>query len=381
MTAFMDGLRLRWRARMLPVARAGRAPVRLVIGPANSAGQAHRWARSAERLRGVRATSFAVSPADDTFRFPVDARVGREDFASNYAWTRRQIGAVERGFSHVVLESGATLWRADAVEHVAALRERGAINVGLVFHGSDIRVPHVHAQLEPDSPFADGRYPDAARLEEVTARNHRLVRESGAPVFVATPQLLDFLPDAAWLPVVVDPEPWERAASGPALTRDRPIVVHAPSRRGLKGSERIEPALQQLDREGVIVYREISGVPASRMPSIYGGADIVLDQFVNGGYGVAACEAMAAGRVVLAHVSDRHRRVAEREAGMGLPIVEARVDDIGEVIRGILADRAAYAALAGQGPEFVRRMHDGARSAAVLSGFLGVAGPRERSGR
>jgi hypothetical protein len=345
--------------------------VRLLIGPANSAGQAYRWARSAERLAHVSSCAVAIQPADDRFAFAADARVPSLDYSRNYVWRDRQRRDVLRRFTHVLMESGQGLWRGEAGDQIAEMRSVG-LAVGLLFHGSDIRRPNRHAALETDSPFTDDGYPETKKLETTTARNHELVRTVGCPVFVSTPDLLDFLPDATWLPVVVDPAPWCRAAMRPPLARKRAVVVHAPSRRGLKGSEAIAPALRALDAEGLIEYREVTGVPAAEMPALYGDADIVLDHFVMGGYGVAACEAMAAGRVVLGHVSARHRDVVRRTADMELPVVEARIDDIGEVVRGILADRETYRALANQGPEFVARIHNGAHAARVLSAFLGA---------
>lgn len=370
-TTLAAGVRWRWRTARIPRPAVGRSPVRLLIGPANSAGQAFHWARSAERLEGVSSCAFAIQPVDDRFRFAADGRVASLDYSRNYVWRGRQRRDVAQRFTHVLMESGQGLWRGDAGEQIAELRRAG-LAVGLLFHGSDIRTPHRHAELETDSPFIDGWYPETEKLERTTARNHELVRTSGCPVFVSTPDLLDFLPDATWLPVVVDPVPWSHAATRPTLVRERAVVVHAPSRRGLKGSEAIAPALRALDAEGLIEYREVTGVPSAEMPALYGDADLVLDHFVMGGYGVAGCEGMAAGRVVVAHVSDRHRDVVRRTADMELPVVEARVDDIGDVIRGILADRETYRTLAGHGPEFVARLHDGAHAARVLSALLGA---------
>lgn len=365
------GVRWRWRTVRTPRPVAGRSRVRLLIGPANSAGQAFRWARSAERVEHVSSCAFAIRPAGDRFAFAADARVASLDYSRNYVWRDRQRSDVTQRFTHVLIESGQGLWRGDPDGQIAELRRAG-LSVGLVFHGSDIRTPHRHAELEADSPFIGGWYPETEKLEKTTARNHELVRTGDCPVFVSTPDLLDFLPDASWLPVVVDPAPWRRASRHAALVRERAVVVHAPSRRGLKGSEAIAPALRALDAEGLIEYREVTGVPAAEMPALYGDADVVLDHFVMGGYGVSACEAMAAGRVVLGHVSDRHRDVVRRTAGMELPVVEARIDDIAAVIRGILADRETYRKLADEGPEFVARLHDGAHAARVLSDFLGA---------
>lgn len=371
MRAITAGIRWRWRASRIAAPVVADAPVRLAIGPANSAGQGYRWARAAERLPGVAAYAFAIQPPSDAFRFPADGRAPAEDFSRNYVWRDRQRRDVTSRFTHVLLESGRGLWRGDVREQIAQLRDAGR-EVGLLFHGSDIRTPSAHARLEPDSPFIDGWYPDTAKLEERTAVNHELAREAGCPVFVSTPDLLDFLPDATWLPVVIDPEPWRRAAHRPALERERPVVVHAPSRRGLKGSEAIGPALRALDAEGLITYREVTGVPFAQMPALYGDADIVVDHFVMGGYGVAACEAMASGRLVLAHVADRHRETVRGTAGLDAPILEARVGDIGDVLRRVVADRAGHQALAARGPEFVSRLHDGSYAGRTLAGFLGA---------
>ena len=369
--ALAAGIRWRWRTVRAARPVVGRSRARLLIGPANSAGQAFRWARSAERIDGVSSYAFAIAPTDDPFRFAADGRVTSLDYSQNYVWRERQRRDVAQRFTHVLIESGQGLWRGDAGAQIAELRHAG-IHVGLVFHGSDIRTPHRHAELEADSPFIDGWYAETDKLEKTTARNHELARTTGCPVYVSTPDLLDFLPDATWLPVVVDPAPWRDAVTRPALERERPVVVHAPSRRALKGSEAIAPALRALEADGLIEYREVTGVPADEMPLLYGDADIVLDHFVMGGYGVAACEAMAARRVVLGHVADRHRALVRRAGDMDLPVVEARIGDIGEVIHGILADRETYRTVAGRGPEFVARMHDGTYAARVLSTFLGT---------
>ncbi|QIM15887.1 hypothetical protein G7067_04765 [Leucobacter insecticola] len=102
------------------------------------------------------------------------------------------------------------------------------------------------------------------------------------------------------------------------------------------------------------------------MPAVVAGADIVLDQFRVGDYGVAACETMAAGRVVLAHVSEQVRSEVERHAGFPLPIPETTLDTIEGVLRDIVTRRDHYRAVASRGPEFVRALHNGEFSRSVL---------------
>ena len=128
--------------------------------------------------------------------------------------------------------------------------------------------------------------------------------------------------------------------------------------------------LRLADR-GVIEYRRIEGLPPAEVPAALAEADVVLDHFGIGNYGVLTCQAMAAGRVTVSHVHERVRsRVPEP-----LPVVEATPDDVGEVVERLLDDPDAAREQAARGPGFVARLHDGRHSARVLAGFLGVPAP------
>lgn len=364
---------LRYTKAEIPVPPpAPRTPVRLYVAPANFAGQGFLWARAAERLPGVGAVSMAFErPAD--FRFPVDDAVPVAVYGTSPSWQRRQRTYVD-GFTHVVIEAGRPLFgsRSDAFDEALALRARGT-RVALLFHGSDIRLPSRHRSATPWSPFDD--WDLAPRLEEGAARNAAGVarvhaREPAVPVLVSTPDLLLDVPDATWLPVVVDPQAWRSDVT--ALARDVPVVVHAPSNPVVKGSDLIAPALERLEAEGLVEYRRLTGVPAAEMPAVYADADIVLDQFRIGNYGVAACEAMAAGRLVVSHVTTQVRDHVRTMSSKDLPVVEATPETIETVLRDVVARRAHFRAVAAQGPGFVADLHDGATSARVLAPFLGA---------
>ena len=115
----------------------------------------------------------------------------------------------------------------------------------------------------------------------------------------------------------------------------------------------------------------MTGVPAAQMPDVYRRADIVLDQFRLGDYGVAACEALAAGRVVVGHVSPAVRDAVRARTGRELPVVESRGGDIERTLIDILADPDRARALAEEGAAFVREVHDGRKAADAMRGFLG----------
>ncbi|MET1016755.1 MAG: hypothetical protein ABWX76_08050 [Leifsonia flava] len=346
-------------------------PVRLYIAPVNYAGQAWQWARAAERnIPGVGAVSMSYRVGTE-FGHPVDISVPALGYVMSKSWQRAQRQAVHEGFTHVIVEAGRHIFGRvfdQTVEHQVRELQADGIRVAMLAHGSDVRLPSRHAVANPHSPYLDESWPDVPGLQKEAERNRALFDRLGLPVFVSTPDLLLDVPYGQWLPVVVDRTAW--TSTSDVLARPRPIVAHAPSKSVVKGSALIDPILRKLHDAGTIEYLRISGVPADEMPAVYGSADIVLDQFRLGDYGVAACEALAAGRLVLGHVSVHSRGHVAAVTGRELPIVEATVDTLEDVLTGVLADRDHYRAIAADGPQFVAAVHDGRRSADVLRPFL-----------
>jgi len=347
-------------------------PVRLYIGPVNSAGQGWQWARATERnLDGTGAVCLTIRLTTD-FAFPSDAEVPATVHAWSRRWAARQREAVTSGFTHVLIESERTIFGDETTSSVAAeVAEltRAGLRVALVCHGSDIRLPSRHAQSSEWSPFRPGLWEQTPVLERQAAANAAILRALGLPVFVSTPDLLIDVPTAQWLPVVVDVDAWA-SATAPLASRTPPVVAHVPSRGVVKGTDVLDPLLRRLDEEGILRYRRIDGRPAAEMPEIYSTADVVLDQFRIGSYGVAACEAMAAGRIVVSHVSDQVRDHVRQATGLELPIVQATFDTLEEVLRGIIADPGSVGGAGQAGRDFVRAVHDGRRSAEILRPFL-----------
>ncbi len=366
--------KLRLAGNPLPsAAQTGGAEWRLLIGPANSAGQGYAWARAVERSRpGLAATSMQFIHNDDRYQFPVDQAVLSGYGAYSGRWQRAQFAAL-REYSAVLVESALPplggMHNNDPAAQISQLREAG-VGVGLLFHGSDLRDPDLHLAAEPLSYFrVDPGF--TAQMRARAARSRGLVERVDAPVFVSTPDLLTELPDATWLPVVVDVEAWAQSAADAPFSRSRtPVVVHVPSSSQVKGTALIEPVLRVLDAEGLIEYRSASGVPHAAVRKLVGNADIVVDQVRGGPYGVAACEAMAAGRVVVAHVPEVVRTRTRELSGQELPIVEAQPDTLEQVIRALSADPEGCARVSEAGRAFVKYWHDGRESGRVLATWL-----------
>ncbi len=362
--------------RELPMLPTVTEPVALVIGPTNMAGQGFAWAQVASRLDGVDAVTVTMARSG-VLEFPTDLRIAVEDRADP-AWIarfEREVGATR---THVLLENALTLdGSSSAPLHVEAQIARfqaAGLSVALAFHGSEVRDPRVHAERYPWSSFRDADPTWRAALERRVDEVMAVVRATGLPAFVSTPDQLRYLPDAVWLPTVVDAARF--ATEAPVLERDVPVVLHAPSRAATKGSAAIDPVLERLEREGLIVYRRLVGVRPERMPREVAAVDVVVEQVGLGLYGVFAAEAMAAGRLVVGQVGAEVRDRVRAGTGHEVPVVEAGAATIEEVLRAALADRAVARAAAAAGPTYVADVHDGRRAADALAPWLGV--PRLR---
>jgi hypothetical protein len=350
--------------------------VRLVIGAANFAGQGRAWARAVENLPGVAACSFSIGESPLTTAG--DYMITRADF-DDALKAQTQERWVE-SFTHVLMEAGRPVTGITRGKYAngdyAALVDKG-LCVGLVAHGSDVRRPDRHMDREPDSPFFHDQ-PSTVAIRQAYADLIAPLTDACPWGFVSTPDLLEDVPRARWLPVVVDPARWDAAPWHPARRGTPPKVVHVPSDSFMKGTERIEPALHQLAEAGRIDYTPLRGIPQQDMPTVIASADIVLDQFALGSYGVAAVEAMATGRVVVGHVRPEVRAHVEATTGLELPIVQSRASEVVPTLEAVLADADAWEARAEAGRIFALAVHDGRFSAGVLRDFLllGQATPR-----
>jgi glycosyltransferase involved in cell wall biosynthesis len=339
---------------------------RVGIGPRNMAGQAMAWAR-ALRQAGMEAESFAIE-RPGRLSFEADLRIPRNSWTS-LEWQLARTREVLRSFSHLLLESGTgalgTLNGGRLADDLPMLTSHG-IRVAAVCHGSDIRDPRRHVELEPYSPFSDSSDGFVQRLQRSSDELREQLLAANVPVFITTLGLLDDAPNAHWLPVLVAAERLEALERRPPLASGRPRVLHLPSSGRLKGSAEVERALQPLAEAGHIELLLPEPVGPEHVPGLLATADIVVDGLLLGDYGVTAVEAMTMGRVVLGNVADR---VRERLPGP-LPIVQATPFDLAERVMELLEEPGAAAKTASDGPAFTTQYHSPRAVRQCLAGFL-----------
>lgn len=315
--------------------------MRIGIGPTNTGGQGFRLA-AALRSAGIEAEAFGITwQHKPPLAFPCDRPVTRAEFGTT-RW-RRHVDS----FTHHLLWNGLSPYGPQGRWFTDERPPRAA----LVFRGSELRIPSMHARLQPWSPFP--AHPLTAKLERKAARLQRRLRGNRLPTYVATLEMLDYLPAARWLPIIADP-----TVAPPAMRRRRPVVLHVPTSAAMKGSA----ALDSLDLPHLDIRRPAL-MPPPRMLEAIAAADIVVGNLLIGDYGATEIQAMAAGRVVVANIDDRVRRRID-----DLPIVHATPDTLRYVLTNI--DTADWRDRAEDGRAFHAAYHDGRYSVAQLTDFL-----------
>ncbi|MCZ4300524.1 glycosyltransferase [Microbacterium oxydans] len=333
---------------------------RMLVGPVNYAGQGYRWSRAAETTGTVSAVNY-VHAGNNLLQYPADYTVTWRTAEHSRAWQGAMLDAIAENYTHVLIEACfpvlGGMFSGDLRRQTTLLQSRG-VRVGIVGHGNEVRLPSTHLDSTPWSPFTDSQdWIPIELAEKAVAANLGAIADLDVPTFVSTAGLLVDLPQAHFLGVVIDQQQWIN--DEPLLERDRIRVIHGPTNPHVKGTPLIVPTAQRLHDEGLIEFIQLDRVPNHEMPAVMASADVVLDQFRIGDYGVAACESMTSGRVVLAHITEQVRREVESHAGMALPIPDTTPDTLEQVLRDIVSRRDEYRAMARTGKDFVARLHNG----------------------
>jgi hypothetical protein len=148
--------------------------------------------------------------------------------------------------------------------------------------------------------------------------------------------------------------------------RRRPVVLHAPPDRSIKGSDIIEAALSRLSDRFDFEYRAVRGVPHEEAMRLYQDADLVIDQVRAGWYGGFAVEVMAMGKPVVAYIRSEDLGFVPDAMRAELPILHVDPRRLEADLAQIFENRAQWADVGARSRAFVERWHDPAKIAAAF---------------
>jgi len=179
-------------------------------------------------------------------------------------------------------------------------------------------------------------------------------------IYALNPDLLHVLPKSAeFLPYShISLDDWS-----PIYTQmeDRPLRIgHAPSHRGVKGTELIIDAAEKLRQAGYdFEFVLVEGLSNAEAKEVYKTIDVLIDQLFAGWYGGLAVEAMALGKPVIAYIRHDDLQFIPAKMRDDLPIIQAEPESIYKVLGQVLSmPRYDLLDLAKRSRAYVEHWHD-----------------------
>ena len=252
--------------------------------------------------------------------------------------------------------------------NVCRMVERSLLHnkvVAVTFQGDDARQGDYcrqHFDISIAHETGSSYYTPAS--DERTRQRIAWFDEYADLIYAVNPDLLWVLPERArFVPYAhLDITDWVPVAKTPS---DTPIVIHAPSHRGAKGTAHILEAVDRLKAEGVafefVLVEKLSNTEARKL---YERADLVVDQLLAGWYGGFAVEAMALGKPVICYLRDSDFGFLPEAMRSELPLINAQPASISDVMREWLTSRRGELQARGRASrQYVERWHDPLRIA------------------
>jgi hypothetical protein len=186
-------------------------------------------------------------------------------------------------------------------------------------------------------------------------------------MYALNPDLLHVLPrNARFLPYAhISLTEWKPIG---IKSSDRPLVVHAPSDRTVKGTRFVLQAVERLKSEGIdFDFQLVEGLPIGEARKLYERADILIDQLLLGWYGGVAAEFMALAKPVISYIRETDLVFVPNEMREQLPVVNASPSTIYSVLRDALTHRRRELAdIGARSRAYMERWHDPRVIAATL---------------
>lgn len=137
-------------------------------------------------------------------------------------------------------------------------------------------------------------------------------------------------------------------------------ILHAPNHRAFKGTDDLVAAVGRLKGEGLLVELDlIERSPNEEVREAMQRADVLADQFIAPGYGLAAIEGMASGLPVLCNLDDQTATpLFDSRSFLGeCPIVSTPPERLDHNLRRLIGDPGLRRDLGTAGRRYVEKYH------------------------
>lgn len=215
------------------------------------------------------------------------------------------------------------------------------------FRGSEIRINNDFKRL---NPFAWSESEDPSGFpDKMKYMLRNIVNEFADLVLVTDPELQTYVPNSRILQrsIEIDEFPYIGCTN-----KEKPLIVHAPTRRKIKGSEDIINTITKLQDEGQSFNFELlENMEHSKLMEKLKSADIIIDQIRIGWYGVLSVESMALGKTVFAYIRDD---IYDSE----IPIVNVNKHTLEEKLKEYINDYSLRKKTGEESRKFIEEYHN-----------------------
>ena len=145
-----------------------------------------------------------------------------------------------------------------------------------------------------------------------------------------------------------------------------PTVVHAPSRRAVKGTKYVINAVDKLKSQGCkFNFKLIENVPNDTVRKILTDSEIVIDQVILPGYGLFCIEAMASGNVLLGSGQSGYNAIPD-----DFPMITSTPNNLAENLKNAIENASQRKNLFRKGRKYVEKYHDHRKLAKYYSNII-----------
>jgi hypothetical protein len=226
------------------------------------------------------------------------------------------------------------------------------------FWGSDIRIAEIASQGNPylAQAYQSGEFPKKGELE-LSFMRQEVFATAGYECILSCNSLDQYIKPGLFKKIHFIRQRIEVNSFEPCFPsphNSRPLIVHSPSNPSMKGTAAVIKAVEDLKKKNNFDFQLITGMPHRQAMEIMKRADIYLDQFLGGAHGIAALEAMALGKPVLCYIEP----FMVNRYPQDLPIINANLDNLADVLQGILLDGKKRHNIGVEGRAYVEKYHD-----------------------
>lgn len=200
---------------------------------------------------------------------------------------------------------------------------------------------------------------------EVRGKGPRFFHRFADALFVSTPDLLESVPGAVWVPNPIFVEDYKQHYYSGL------VIAHAPTDRELKGTQYLVDAFEEVHKQFPTTTLDlIEGLPYPEAIERYRKSTFLVDSLIMGIYGMVALECMAMRVPVMGYIAGNTKDIISNSGY--LPIWYTSKETLEQdLITAISSSRTTMIQQAEEGHEYVKAFHNPKRCVEIIIEALG----------